>query len=161
MTTSDATVKKLTENVFSLQRDVAQIDTLVERLDITIEKLTEVSSTVSQLLAVQGSRLEFQEKVQERLEKMFEERRGETEKNIKDLYARIEKVDKDLQEDMEDTYSKIAQKIEQHRKESTEQHKVLNDRITRMEKWMWMLIGGAVVLSTLFNHINLSAIFGQ
>lgn len=161
MTTSDATVKKLTENVFSLQRDVAQIDTLVERLDITIEKLTEVSSTVSQLLAVQGSRLEFQEKVQERLEKMFEERRGETEKNIKDLYARIEKVDKDLQEDMEDTYSKIAEKIEQHRKESTEQHKVLNDRITRMEKWMWMLIGGAVVLSTLFNHINLSAIFGQ
>ena len=161
MTTSDATVKKLTENVFSLQRDVAQIDTLVERLDITIEKLTEVSSTVSQLLAVQGSRLEFQEKVQERLEKMFEERRGETEKNIKDLYARIEKVDKDLQEDMEDTYSKIAEKIEQHRKESTEQHKVLNDRITRMEKWMWMLIGGGVVLSTLFNHINLSAIFGQ
>jgi DNA repair exonuclease SbcCD ATPase subunit len=161
MTTSDAAVKKLTENVFSLQRDVAQIDTLVERLDITIEKLTEVSSTVSQLLAVQGSRLEFQEKVQERLEKMFEERRGETEKNIKDLYVRIEKVDKDLQEDMEATYSKIAEKIEQHRKESTEQHKVLNDRITRMEKWMWMLIGGAVVLSTLFNHINLSAIFGQ
>jgi DNA repair exonuclease SbcCD ATPase subunit len=161
MTTSDAAVKKLTENVFSLQRDVAQIDTLVERLDITIEKLTEVSSTVSQLLAVQGSRLEFQEKVQERLEKMFEERRGETEKNIKDLYVRIEKVDKDLQEDMEQTYSKIAEKIEQHRKESTEQHKVLNDRITRMEKWMWMLIGGAVVLSTLFNHINLSAIFGQ
>lgn len=159
--TTDSDVKKLSENVASLQKDMAQVGTLVDRLDVTIEKLTEVSSTVSQLLAVQGNRLEFQEKVQERLEKMVEDRRSETDKNIKDVYIRIEKVERDLQEDMDDAYNKIAKKIEELSKEGTDQHKALTDRMTRMEKWMWMLIGGGIVIGTLFNHINLPAIFGQ
>lgn len=159
--TTDSDVKKLSENVASLQKDMAQVGTLVDRLDITIEKLTEVSSTVSQLLAVQGNRLEFQEKVQERIEKMVEDRRQETDKNIKDIYIRIEKVEKDLQEDMDDNYNKIADKIEELKREGNEQHKVLNDRMTRMEKWMWMLVGGGIVIGTLFNNINLPVIFGQ
>jgi predicted transcriptional regulator len=158
--TTDSDVKKLSENVASLQKDMAQVGTLVDRLDITIEKLTEVSSTVSQLLAVQGNRLEFQEKVQERIEKMVEDRRQETDKNIKDVYVRIEKVEKDLQEDMDDTYNKIATKIEELKKEGTEQHKIINDRMTRMEKWMWMLIGGGIVVGTLFDKIDLSKFFG-
>lgn len=158
--TTDSDVKKLSENVASLQKDMAQVGTLVDRLDITIEKLTEVSSTVSQLLAVQGNRLEFQEKVQERIEKMVEDRRQETDKNIKDVYVRIEKVEKDLQEDMDDTYNKIAAKIEELKKEGTEQHKIINDRMTRMEKWMWMLIGGGIVVGTLFDKIDLSKFLG-
>lgn len=159
--TTDSDVKKLSESVASLQKDMAQVGTLVDRLDITIEKLTEVSTTVSQLLAVQGNRLEFQEKVQERLEKMVEDRRQENEKNIKDVYNRIEKVEKDLQEDMDDTYNKIAAKIEELQKEGAAQHQSLNDRMTRMEKWMWMLVGGGIVVGTIFNHINLASIFGQ
>lgn len=158
--TADSDVKKLSENVASLQKDMAQVGTLVDRLDVTIEKLTEVSSTVSQLLAVQGNRLEFQEKVQERLEKIVEDRRQETDKNIKDVYVRIEKVEKDLQEDMDVNYNKIATKIEELKKEGTEQHTILNDRITRMEKWMWMLIGGGIVVGTLFDKIDLSKFFG-
>jgi monomeric isocitrate dehydrogenase len=159
--TTDSDVKKLSENVASLQKDMAQVGTLVDRLDITIEKLTEVSTTVSQLLAVQGNRLEFQEKIQERLEKMVEDRRIETDKGIKDIYVRIENVERGLQEDMDNNYTKIANKIEELKKEGNEQHKVLNDRMTRMEKWMWMLIGGGIVVGTLFDKINIPAIFGQ
>jgi len=158
--TTDSDVKKLSENVASLQKDMAQVGTLVDRLDVTIEKLTEVSTAVSQLLAVQGNRLEFQEKVQERLEKMVETRRSETDKSIKDVYIRIENVERGLQEDMDDGYNKIAGKIEQLSKEGTDQHKVLNDRMTRMEKWMWMLVGGGIVIGTLFNHLKLPVLFG-
>ena len=157
---TDTEIKRLSETVNGLQKDMAQVGTLVERLDVTIAKLTEVSSAVSQLLAVQGNRLEFQEKVQERLEKMVEDRRQENEKNVKDVYVRIEKVEKDLQEDMDDTYNKIAAKIEELKKEGTDQHKILNDRMSRMEKWMWMLIGGGVVIGTLFDKVNLAGILG-
>ena len=159
--TTDSDVKKLSENVASLQKDMAQVGTLVERLDVTIEKLTEVSTTVSQLLAVQGNRLEFQEKIQERLEKMVEDRRSETSRSIKEVYVRIENVERGLQEDMDDGYNKIAVKLEQLGKEGSDQHKVLNDRMTRMEKWMWMLIGGGIVVGALFSNINFPAIFGQ
>lgn len=157
---TDTEIKRLSETVNTLQKDMAQVGTLVDRLDVTIEKLTEVSSTVSQLLAVQGNRLDFQEKIQERLEKVVEDRRQETDKSIKDVYVRIEKVEKDLQEDMDDSHNKIVLKIEELSKSGTEQHQVLNERMTRMEKWMWMLIGGGIVIGTLFDKIDLSKFFG-
>ena len=157
---TDTEIKRLSETVNTLQKDMAQVGTLVDRLDVTIEKLTEVSSTVSQLLAVQGNRLDFQEKIQERLEKVVEERRQETDKNIKDVYIRIEKVEKDLQEDMDDSYSKIVEKIEELNNNGTQQHQILNDRMTRMEKWMWMLIGGGIVVGTLFDKIDITKFFG-
>ena len=157
---TDTEIKRLSDTVNTLQKDMAQVGTLVDRLDVTIEKLTEVSSTVSQLLAVQGNRLDFQEKIQERLEKAVEERRQETEKNIKDVYVRIEKVEKDLQNDMDDSHNKIVAKIEELSKSGTDQHQVLNDRMTRMEKWMWMLIGGGIVVGTLFDKIDITKFFG-
>lgn len=159
MNSSENNIIKLSESVANLQKDIAQVATLVERLDVTIEKLTEVSASVSQLLAVQGSRLDFQEKIHERLEKVVEERRQDNEKNIKDIYLRIETVEKELQKDMDESYEKIAKKIDEYSNSGAEQHKVINDRMTRMEKWMWMLIGGGIVIGTLFSHINYSNIF--
>lgn len=141
MSSVDTDVKKLAENVSSLQKDMAQVGVLVDRLDITIEKLTEVSSTVSQLLAVQGSRLEFSEKVQEKLQDLVEKRRQETDDNIKAVYVRIEKVEKDLQIDMETSENKIITKIEE------------------MQKWMWTAMGGGIVVLWILNSIDLAKFF--
>lgn len=159
MSVTDSEVKKLAENVSSLQKDMAQVGALVDRLDVTIEKLTEVSTTVSQLLAVQETRLEFHEKVQEKLQDLVEKRRQETDNSIKDVYNRIEKVEKDLQSDMEHTENKIINKIEEMQKSSTDQHERINkgisDRIDRLEKWMWTAVGGGIVIMWLLNSIDL------
>lgn len=160
--TTDSDVKKLAENVSSLQKDMAQVGALVDRLDVTIEKLTEVSSTVSQLLAVQGSRLEFHEKVQEKLQDLVEKRRQETDDNIKSVYNRIEKVEKDLLTDMENTEDRIIKKIEEMQKSGTDQHEKINkgitDRIDRLEKWMWTAVGGGIVIMWLLNSIDIAKI---
>lgn len=161
--TTDSDVKKLAENVSSLQKDMAQVGALVDRLDVTIEKLTEVSSTVSQLLAVQGSRLEFHEKVQEKLQDLVEKRRQETDDNIKSVYNRIEKVEKDLQSDMENTEDRIIKKIEEMQKSGTDQHEKINkgitDRIDRLEKWMWTAVGGGIVIMWFLNSIDITKFF--
>lgn len=156
---TDSDVKKLAENVSHLQQDMAQVGALVDRLDVTIEKLTEVSSTVSQLLAVQGNRLEFQEKVQEKLQELVEKRRQETDANIKDVYIRIEKVEKDLQNDMVESENKIIAKIESLQVSGTQQHKEMGDRIARLEKWMWLVVGGSIVLGYILDKVNIQALF--
>lgn len=150
---------KLVENVSHLQQDMAQVGALVDRLDVTIEKLTEVSSTVSQLLAVQGNRLEFQEKIQEKLQELVEKRRLETESYVKDLYSKIDTVEKDLQADMEDTKDKVLDKIEQLRTEALQQHKDMEKRLTRLEKWMWTVVGGSAVIGFILSRIPWASIF--
>lgn len=156
---SEVEVKRLAENVSSLQQDMAQVGALVDRLDVTIEKLTEVSSTVSQLLAVQGNRLEFQEKVAEKLQDLVEKRRQETDTSIKEVYNRVEKVEKDLQKDIDDNQVEVIKEIKDLRTEGQNQHKEMNDRIGRLEKWMWTLGGAAIIIAVLFNKIELSSIF--
>lgn len=146
MALSPVDIKQIASNVSALQQDMAQVGLLVERLDVTIEKLTEVSSSVSQLLAVQGNRLEFQEKIQEKLQELVEKRRVETDVAINNVYNRIEKVEKDLQVDISDTEDKILDKLDD-----------IKSRMNRIEKWLWMVLGGSAVIGFLLNHVEIIA----
>lgn len=149
MATTD--VDKLAENVSALQKDMAQVGALVDRLDVTIEKLTEVSTTVSQLLAVQGNRLEFQEKVAERLQELVEKRRQEMDASLKDVYARVEKIEADIYKEMEEYNDSVLDEIKSLRADGAQQHKDMNDRIGRFERWMWTCVGGGSILVFLLN----------
>ena len=149
MAVTNSDVKKLSDTISTLQQDMAQVGTLVDRLDVTIEKLTEVSTRVSELLAVQGTRLENQEKVSEQIQALIEKRRIETDTNIKDVYLRVEKVEKDLYDEIEASQEKVLKEIKEMRAESTQQHNELKGKVNRLEKWMWTVIGGIAVVSFL------------
>lgn len=149
MAVTNSDVKKLAETITTLQQDMAQVGTLVDRLDVTIEKLTEVSTRVSELLAVQGTRLEAQEKASEQLQDLIEKRRVETDTNIKDVYLRVEKVEKELYNEIEESQKEVLTEIKEMRAESTTQHNELTKKVNRLEKWMWTCIGGLTVLTLL------------
>ncbi len=147
MAVTNSDVKKLADTISTLQQDMAQVGTLVDRLDVTIEKLTEVSTRVSELLAVQGTRLEAQEKASEQLQELIEKRRVETDTNIKDVYVRVERVEKDLYDEIEASQEKVLKEIKEMRAESTTQHNELKGKVNRLEKWMWTIIGGLAVIT--------------
>ena len=79
-------IDNLSKEVSALRADMAQINTLVDRLDLTIEKLTEVSTNVSQLLAVQGSRLDQQERSSNQLSLLIEKRKDEVSESVETLH---------------------------------------------------------------------------
>jgi Na+/phosphate symporter len=149
-------LNKLAESVHLLQTDMAQVGLLVDRLDITIEKLTEVSSNVSQLLAVQGNRLEYQEKIAEKMQDLVESRRKETDESIKAIYNHIEKKDEENKKDMTDNRKTIVDEIQQLRKEGFDRQKTLSDRMTKFEKIIWTFMGGIGVITFLLNQSQLS-----
>ena len=153
------TIVKLESEVHSLQKDMAQIGVLVDRLDITIEKLTEVSTTVSRLLAVQENRLEHQEKLSDKLQASIESHKTETNQVVKEIYTKINDVEIDLSKDIEKNQEKIIKKIEELKAEGTRQHDEINERMTGLEKWMWILMGGGVVLAFIIQNINLENLF--
>lgn len=163
MANTDTEVKKLAESVNDLQKDMAQVGLLVDRLDVTIEKLTEVSTNVAQLLAVQGNRLEFQEKVADKLQDLVEKRRAETEEYVKNLHIKIDNVEKDLQSDITATHDKIIAKIDQMQQSGTKQHQEISDKLTTriesLEKWMWKIAGGAAVIYFVVTNFDMISKF--
>jgi septation ring formation regulator EzrA len=153
-------VNKLAEDVSYLSRDMAVVNTLVGRLDTTIDKLTDISNSVSNLLAVHETKLTSQEIISKQLSDLVEARRVETDDKVQLLHERISSGERELKESIDDQYDELMKEIKEMRAESTVQHNTLSDRITAMEKWMWTVIGGAAIVGGIITLVPWSTIFG-
>jgi septation ring formation regulator EzrA len=147
------------QRLSDVEREVSQLTSVVDRIDMTLTKLTDLSTTVSQILAVQGNRLEVQEKVGEKLEKLIETRRLENESSFKDIQEKISLVETDLHEDIQNNHEKVITEIKELRKEGTTQHTELSNRMTRIERWMWTFVGAGLVIGFILDKLNFLGLF--
>jgi len=153
-------VTALADDVSYLQQDMAKIGTLVDRLDITIDKLAEVSTSLSQLLAVHETKISAQDAIVKNVSDLVEKRREEMEQNVKLLHARISSGEKEMEDKLDDRAESILEELKEMRAESAKQHEALNNRITVLEKWMWVVVGALAVLNFLGGNIDLGAFLG-
>jgi ABC-type siderophore export system fused ATPase/permease subunit len=153
-------VNKLAEDVSYLNRDMAVVNTLVGRLDMTIDKLTDISSNVSNLLAVHETKLTSQEIISKQLTDLVEARRVETDDKVQLLHERISSGERELKVSIDQQYDELMTEIKEMRAESAAQHTTLSDRITAMEKWMWTVIGGSAIVGGIIALIPWSSFVG-
>jgi ABC-type siderophore export system fused ATPase/permease subunit len=132
---------------------MAVVNTLVGRLDTTIDKLTDISSSVSNLLAVHETKLTSQEIISKQLSDLVEARRVETDDKIQILHERISSGERELKVNIDEQYDELMKEIKEMRAESAAQHTTLSDRITAMEKWMWTVIGGSAIVGGIITLI--------
>lgn len=158
MATSD--INKLATDVSYLHKDMAVVSKLVERLDTTIDKLTDISNNVSNLLAVHETKLSSQEIITKQISDLVEARRVETDDKIQILHERISSGERELKSSIDDQYDELMKEIKEMRAESTMQHNTLSDRITTMEKWMWTVLGGSAIVGGIIALVPWSSIFG-
>jgi len=144
----------------SLQKDITKISTIVDRFDVAIDKLTEVSTSVSQLLAVHETKITAHDVLTKQTVELMEKRRVETDDKIQILHERISSGERELKTNIDKQYDELMTEIKEMRAESTKQHTILSDRITAMEKWMWIVIGGAVVIGVILGQVDFQTIFG-
>lgn len=140
-------VNKLADDMSHLRKDMAVVGALVDRLDTTIDKLTDISNSVSSLLAVHETKLTSQEIISKQLSDLVEARRVETDDKIQILHERISSGEREIKEQIDEQYDELMKEIKEMRAESTTQHNTLSDRITAMEKWMWTVVGGSIVVA--------------
>lgn len=115
--------------------EVDQLEKRQNRIEDAIERLTEISADLNKMLAVQEQRLSQQERSMGNIEDMVEKRREEYDKKLQNVYD-VMRV-----EDM-----KILEEIEKMRAEQKEQLKSISDKMTALEKIIWMYLGGFSVI---------------
>lgn len=125
LTENNAFVTKIKDDISELQKDVAKFGVLVDRLDIAIDKLTEFSNNVSKLIAVHETKLNFQQQGHE------------------DVVQKIEDLKKDCTKHHDQLETSITT-IETR----------LAGRITTLEKWMWLVMGGSAVAGVVFQLLT-------
>ena len=114
------------------------------RLDIAIEKLTDVSNSIHRMLAVHEEKLTRQEEAIFQAEEQIEVRRTEVLKQIDEFHSRITTNTKDIM-------SAAAQQHAQQNKEIQRIRDELVSRVGVLEKWRHVLIGGSIVIGFLLH----------
>jgi len=112
------------------------------KINSLLEQLVAISTDLKAILAVHDERLNQQEKVTENLGTTVEKRREELDTKLKDVY-----------ETMRDQDNNILTEISKLRQESTEAHKELNNRISQLEKYIWLAIGGGIVITWIATNL--------
>jgi ABC-type transporter Mla subunit MlaD len=120
------------------------------KIDDAIQRLASVAADLSKMLAVQEQRINQQEKTTEHVTTLLERRREEIDKKFDDVYDAFRKED-----------TKIVNEVKLSRESSTKQHEEQNQKIGKIQQFIWMAIGGGVavgyILSLALNYLKASS----
>jgi len=111
-------------------------------LNRNLEKLSEIQSDISKILAVHEERLNQHEKTTETIVAGLEKRRIEINAVTSDFYKVLDTKADRIMLEIKENYVKTA-----------EQHGKLRDRMVSFEKYIWMAIGASVGLSWIFSFV--------
>ena len=111
-----------------LKKDIENTQNLNSRLDTAIEKLTDVSTSIKQMLAVHEEKISRQEQIDEVIFDKLKERAGEIDTVHRELSKEIQHVEKRLLIEMKQIKLDIG------------------SRVGILEKYRWLIMGGAIVV---------------
>ena len=130
---------ELETEVELLKKELHDQKKIHDRLDVAIEKLTDVSNSINRMLAVHEEKLARQEESIIEAEQKIEVRRTELSKQIDELHSRITTNTKEI----------MTAAANQHSLQNKEIQKIRDELVSRvgvLEKWRHVLIGGSIVI---------------
>lgn len=73
----------------------------------------------------------------------------------REILDKIDTLDRRMETKMNDSAKSAKEQHEEIQKEIQKDVKVISDRVDVLERWRWMIVGGAVVLGYIVGHIDL------
>lgn len=122
-----------------LKRDISVFDKYFAKIDITLEKMGEVSSQIYRLVSLHDERIETHQQETTMIKDLVEKRRQETILDLKNLEKKIAESEENL-----------VKALDEHKKELLAELKTSEagqeKRLKTLETWRYLLIGGAIVV---------------
>ena len=80
--------------------------------------------------------------------------------DIRDLHSRITTGNREIMEKIDDKVDELAQADKEQHAAQIEATRNLSERVDTLERWRWMVVGGAVALGYILSKLPLEAVFG-
>ena len=122
-----------------LKNELQSMSNVNNKIDTAITKLTDVSTSIKSMLAVHEERIGKHEDVDKAIFNLLESRRLESENKFEDLHSRLNKSVKDLREEVELIEKRLMCELKQLNVN-------LGERVGVLEKYRYILIGGAIII---------------
>ena len=135
---------ELETQVQLLKKELHDQSKIHDRIDVAIEKLTDVSNSIHRMLAVHEEKITRQEEAIFEAEQKLEIRRTELTTKIDELHSRITTNTKEI----------MTAAATQHAEQNKEIQKIrdeIKDKVGVLEKWRHVLIGACIVAGFILN----------
>tara|TARA_B100000287_G_scaffold317827_1_gene301600 strand:- start:1698 stop:2159 length:462 start_codon:yes stop_codon:yes gene_type:complete len=142
---ADKDFQEINTKLALLEKDAKTGEQIHQRLETAIQKLTEVSIACKQMLAQQEQKLSKAEQTDEDIFITLESRRKEWDNDLKELHSRITTNTRELREFQIQSENNMLGELRAMRQQ-------LSERVGVLEKWRWLIIGGAIIIGLMMSN---------
>lgn len=75
--------------------------------------------------------------------------------DIKELHSRVTTTTREITDHIDKKIDALAQSDEEQHISMSKKIDKINERVDLLERWKWMIVGGAIAIGYLMSHINL------
>ena len=138
-------LENLKTEIALLKKDAKTGELIHQRLEIAIDKLSEIVISCKQMLAQQEQKLAKAEQTDDDIFITLESRRKEWDTDLKELHSRITTNTRELRDNQYHLETKLLNEIRMVRTQ-------LSERVGVLEKWRWLIIGGSIIIGLMMSN---------
>ena len=138
-------IDNLKTEIALLKKDAKTGELIHQRLEVAIEKLSDIGISCKQMLSQQQTRLERAEQTDDDIFITLESRRKEWDNDLKELHSRITTNSRELREHQVQSENKMLDELRAMRNQ-------LSERVGVLEKWRWIIIGGSIIVGLMMSN---------
>ena len=138
-------LEELKTQVALLEKDAESGALIHQRLEIAIEKLTDITISLKGMLVQQETKLAKAEETDNDIFITLESRRKEWDNDLKELHSRITTNSRELREHQIMSENKMLNELRNIRNQ-------LDNRVAVLEKWRWIIGGGSFIVGLMMSN---------
>jgi len=140
-------LSKIETKIALLEQDAKSAEQIHNKLEIAIEKLTDITISLKSMLIQQETKLAKAEEVDNDIFVTLESRRLEWDNDLKELHSRITTNSRELREHQIISENKMLSELRNIRQQ-------LDNRVAVLEKWRWIIVGGSIIIGLMISNPN-------
>ena len=138
-------IEKLKTKVALLEKDAQSAELIHQKLEVAIEKLTDITVSLKGMLVQQETKLQKAEETDNDIFVTLESRRKEWDNDLKELHSRITTNTRELREHQVISENKMFNEMRAIRYQ-------LDQRVAVLEKWRWIIVGGSIFIGLMLSN---------
>ena len=138
-------IEKLKTKVALLEKDAQSAELIHQKLEVAIEKLTEITISLKGMLVQQETKLAKAEETDNDIFVTLETRQVKWDTDLKELHSRITTNTRELREHQVISENKMLNEMRAIRYQ-------LDQRVAVLEKWRWIIVGGSIFVGLMLSN---------
>ena len=140
-------LSKIETKIALLEQDAKSAEQIHNKLEIAIEKLTDITISLKSMLIQQETKLAKAEEVDNDIFITLESRQVKWDNDLKELHSRITTNTRELREHQIMSENKMLNELRNIRNQ-------LDNRVAVLEKWRWIIVGGSIIVGLMISNPN-------